>query len=374
MSSIKQKAQEIFNIADIKINGNRPWDIQVKNPKFYSKVLSGGSLALGESYMDGWWNSKALDEFFCRVFKTRLYEKVKGMKYFIPSLIKARIINLQRKSRAFNIGKTHYDKGNDLFMNMLDKRMNYSCGYWKPGVKNLNQAQIAKLDLICKKVGLKPGMKILDIGCGWGSFAKYAAEKYKVKVVGITISKEQVKLAKKLCKGLPVEIRLQDYRDVNEKFDAIISVGMFEHVGVKNYRTFMKVVYKCLKDDGLFLLHTIGRNNSVSLGDPWINKYIFSRGMIPSVKQIATTSEGFFILEDWHNFGVDYDKTLMAWYKNFNKNWNKIKKLNNYDERFYRMWNYYLLSFAGSFRARYLQLWQIVFSKYGVKREYKRIR
>lgn len=377
MLDLKQKIQEILNLADIKINGNRPRDIQVKNPKFYSKVLSGGSLALGESYMNGWWDCEALDEFFYRVLKARLNEKVKDMKHLIPSLIKAKIINLQKKSRAYEIGKRHYDIGNGLYEKMLDKYMNYSCGYWKPGVKNLDQAQIAKMDLICKKVGLKPGIKILDFGCGWGSFAKYAVENYKVKVVGVTVSKEQAKLARELCKGLPVEIRLQDYRDIlksNEKFDAIVSIGMFEHVGYKNYREFMKIVHKNLKDDGLFLLQTIGGNQSVVKTDPWIDKYIFPNGMVPSMKQISEASEGFFVLEDWHSFGEDYDKTLMSWYKNFNKNWNKIKKLGNYDERFYRMWVYYLLHCAGSFRARDVQLWQIVFSKHGVKEGYKSIR
>ncbi len=376
MLNLKQKAQEILSLADIKINGDNPWDIQVKNSGFYSRVLSGGSLALGESYMDGSWDCGKLDEFFYKILKSRLNEKVRGMKYFIPSLIKAKIINLQKKSRAYEVGKKHYDAGNELYKRMLDKKMNYSCGYWR-NTKDLDQAQVAKLDLICRKVGLKPGMKILDIGCGWGSFAKYAAENYKVKVVGITISKEQAKLARELCKGLGVEIRLKDYRDLvkqNEKFDAIISIGMFEHVGSKNYRTFMKVADKCLKDDGLFLLHTIGGNLSKNVTDPWITKYIFPNGQIPSASQIVDSYEGLFIMEDWHNFGKDYDKTLMAWYNNFNKNWEEIKKLGNYDERFYRMWKYYLLSSAGAFRARNLHLWQIVFSKIGAEKEYKSIR
>jgi len=376
MLNLKQKTQEILDLAGVKINGNNPWDIKVKNPKFYSRILSGGSLALGESYIDGWWDCKKLDKFFYKTLRSRLDEKIRSKKRHIPSLIKAKIINLQKKSRAYEVGKKHYDVGNELYKRMLDKKMNYSCGYWK-NTKNLDKAQIAKLDLICKKVGLRPGMKVLDIGCGWGSFAKYAAEKYKVKVVGITISKEQAKLAKESCKGLSVEIRLQDYRDLlkrNEKFDAIISIGMFEHVGVKNYRIFMNVVDKCLKDDGLFLLHTIGINESHLLVDPWIIKYIFPNGQIPSASQMTGLYEEIFIMEDWHNFGKDYDKTLMAWHDNFNKNWDEIKKSGNYDERFYRMWTYYLLSCAGGFRARRFHLWQIVFSKIGTEKEYKSIR
>lgn len=370
MNNLKQRVQGILDYADIKIGGNDSWDIHVNDDRFYQRVLSQGSFGLGESYMDGYWDCKKLDELFYRILKAKLEEKIKG-KDVLWDIIRAKFINMQNKVRAFEVGKKHYDIGNELYRYMLDKRMVYTCGYWK-NAKDLDSAQEAKLDLVCKKIGLKPGMKVLDIGCGWGSFAKFAAEKYRVKVVGITISKEQVKLGNELCRGLPIEIRLQDYRDLNEKFDRIVSLGMFEHVGYKNYREYMKVVNRCLKDDGLFLLHTIGGNKSVKSIDAWISKYIFPNSMIPSAKQIISASEGFFILEDWHNFGKDYDKTLMAWYNNFKKNWNKIK--NNYNKRFKRMWEYYLLSCAGSFRADKNQLWQIVFSKNGIKEGYKSIR
>jgi len=251
---------------------------------------------------------------------------------------------------------------------MLDKRLTYSCGYWK-SASNLDEAQEAKLELVCKKIDLKEGMTILDIGCGWGSFVKYACEKYDVKAVGITLSEEQVKLGRELCKGYPIEIRLQDYRDINEKYDRIISIGMIEHVGVKNYDKFMQVVSRCLSDEGLFLLHTIGSNNSDICTDAWTNKYIFPNGMIPSIKQIARSTENIFVMEDWHNFGLDYSKTLEAWFRNFKSNWRgKLSEI--YDERFYRMWKYYLQSFSGSFRARYNQLWQIMFSKSGIPNGY----
>ncbi|MDH7528362.1 MAG: cyclopropane fatty acyl phospholipid synthase, partial [Ignavibacteria bacterium] len=255
--------------------------------------------------------------------------------------------------------------------NMLDKRMNYSCAYWKDAT-NLDEAQENKLELICKKLYLKPGMRVLDIGCGWGAFAKYAAEKYGVEVVGITVSKEQLKLAKELCDGLPVEIRLQDYREVNEKFDRIVSIGMFEHVGYKNYREYFKIAAKNLKDDGIFLLHTIGSNISTKSTDAWTHKYIFPNGMLPSLAQISKTVENLFVIEDVHNFGADYDKTLMAWYNNFKNNWHKLK--DKYGERFYRMWEYFLLSCAGAFRARKNQLWQIVLSKKGILGGYSSIR
>ena len=381
MNKIKEIIEKILEKADVKINGKNPWDIQVLNKNLVNRVIAKGIVGAGEAYMDGWWECRAIDEMICKLRNSNLYDFVKKDPKLIFSLIGAKLFNLQGKNRAFNVGKKHYDISNALFENMLDKRLVYTCGYWK-GAKNLDQSQEAKLDLVCKKIGLKPKDKILDIGCGWGSFAKYAAEKYKAIVTGITVSKEQVELGNKLCKGLPVKIYLKDYRDLGklpdsisaDKFDHIVSLGMFEHVGYKNYRTFMQIVHNCLKDTGLFLLHTIGGNSSVTSTNPWIDKYIFPGGMLPSIAQIGKSIENLFIMEDWHNFGADYDKTLMAWFKNFNKNWQKIKKSTNLDERFYRMWKLYLLSCAGSFRARSLELWQIVLSKKGVTGGYRSIR
>jgi cyclopropane-fatty-acyl-phospholipid synthase len=313
--------------------------------------------------MDGWWECRAIDEMISKILTANLQKKVKFNRSLIWLWLKSQMINMQSKSRAYEVGEKHYDAGNELYRYMLDKRMMYSCGYWK-NAKNLDQAQVDKLDLICKKLELKPGMTVLDIGCGWGGFAKFAAERYKVEVLGITISKEQAKFAKENCKGLKVEIRLQDYRSLNKKFDRIVSIGMFEHVGFKNYKEFMKIASNCLEDNGLFLLHTIGSNYSTrSNSEPWLNKYIFPNGQLPSVKQIAEASEKYFILEDWHNFGKDYDPTLMAWDSNFMRNWDKIKKTGDYNERFKRMWEYYLLSCAGGSRSKHIQLWQIVFSK-----------
>lgn len=369
--TLKKKVQEFLDPASIRINGNNPWDIQVHDPRLYARVLSGGSLALGESYMDGWWDCKAPDQFFDRILSMALDKKVINLKNLLSSVLKSKLLNMQNKKRSYEVGRKHYDIGNDLYRLMLDKRMTYSCGYWKDA-KTLDKAQEAKLDLICRKIGLKQGMTVLDIGCGWGSFAKFAAEKYKAKVTGLTISKEQASLARVICKGLPVKILLKDYRKMKTKFDRIISIGMFEHVGYKNYRTYMKVVHRCLKDDGIFLLHTIGGNRSVHSTDPWISKYIFPNSMLPSARQITKSAEGLFVLEDWHSFGEQYDTTLMAWHANFTRNWNKIK--DKYDERFYRMWTYYLLACAGSFRSRKNQLWQIVFSKNGIREGYRSIR
>jgi cyclopropane-fatty-acyl-phospholipid synthase len=371
INKFQDTAQQLLSVAGIKINGNNPWDISVHNDKFYQVVLSQITLGLGESYMDGWWDCDKLDEFFSRVIRTQIQNNIKKNWGLVYQVMLARLLNLQSRNRAFQIGEKHYDLGNELFINILDKRLVYSCAYWQDA-QNLDIAQENKLELICCKLGLQPGMKILDIGCGWGSFGKYAAEKYRVEVVGITVSKEQVELARTLCTGLPVEIRLQDYRDVNEKFDRVVSVGMIEHVGYKNYRTYMEVVRRCLDADGLFLLHTIGGNKSVKSVDPWINKYIFPNGMLPSIQQLSRSVEGLFVVEDWHNFSADYDKTLMAWYANLEKNWDNLKS--KYDERFYRMWKYYLLSCAGSFRVRSNQLWQIILSPKGVSGGYKSLR
>lgn len=370
MEDLKKVTQRLLSLADVKIDGNRPGDITINNPKFYSRVLAGGSLALGESYMDRWWDCKDLDVFFEKILRAGLDRKAMKLKNLILPFLRAKLTNMQNKSRAKRVGEQHYDAGNDLYKLMLDKRMCYSCGYWK-NVKTLDEAQEAKLDLICKKLKLKKGMKVLDIGCGWGSFAKFAAEKYGVSVVGITISKEQAKLAQERCKGFPVKIKLEDYRNVTEKFDRILSIGMFEHVGPKNYREYMSVVHRCLKDDGLIMIHTIAGNKSVTSLEPWFNKYIFPNGVLPSAKQITSAAEGLFILEDWHSLGQDYDKTLMAWLDNFKKNWNKIE--NKYDKRFYKMWVYYLSSCAGSFRAKKNQLWQIVYSKIGSRDFYERV-
>ena|SRR5579872_4433152 len=361
-------AIELLKSSGIHLNGENPWDIQIYNHNFYNHVLKYGSLGLGQSYLNRWWECKKLDQFFEKIIRADLENKIKSNKWALFKLGLLKIINLQTKIRSLEVGKKHYDLGNNLFECMLDIRMNYTCGYWK-NATNLEDAQRDKLELSCQKLMLKPGMRILDIGCGFGALAKYAAEKYNVNVVGITISKEQYEYAQKNCENLPIEIRFQDYRDVNEKFDRVVSLGMFEHVGQKNYRTYMKIVHQCLNNDGIFLLHTIGNNTSNISGDEWITKYIFPNSMIPSIAQIGKSYEGLFVMEDLHNFGADYDKTLMSWYSNFEQNWSKLK--NQYDDRFYRMWRYYLLSCAGLFRARHAQLWQIVFSKQGLKGGYQ---
>ena len=374
----KKVAQHFLELAGIAINGSRPWDMQVHNEKLYSRVLSQPIVGLGETYMDGWWDSEQLDLFFQHIIQANLEQRIwqdyrvfAANSLLILRMLRNKIFNQQSKKKALDVGVQHYDIGNDLYQVMLDPELNYTCGYWKDA-KDLATAQIAKLELCCQKLNLQPGMKVLDIGCGWGSFAKYAATHYGVSVIGITISKQQQLLGQERCAGLPIEIRFQDYRDVQEHFDRICSLGMFEHVGEKNYRLYMKTVHRCLTDDGLFLLHTIGTNYSTNYSNAWINKYIFPNGMLPSIAQIGKASERLFVMEDWHNFGSDYDKTLMAWQNNFEQHWPTLKA--NYLERFHRMWNYYLLSCAAGFRQREMQLWQIIFSKKGVIGGYQSVR
>ena len=363
MTRLENRAREILAIAGITVNGKAPYDIQIHDDAVYRRAFGHGSIGIGEAYMDGQWDVEDLSAFFARVSRARLDKKLYNLSTLLHA-IRARITNLQNRSRAIEVAEQHYDLGNDLYEATLGRTLSYTCGYWKHA-KNLDEAQDAKLDLICRKIGLKPGQTVLDIGCGWGGFLKFAAEKYGAKGVGITISKEQAVLARKTCKGLPIEIRVEDYRDTQGQFDHVVAIGMFEHVGPHNYRAFMQKVSSLLKDDGLFLLHTIGAHYTVYAADRWITKYIFPNGTLPSVAQIGEAIDRVFILEDWHNFGPDYDKTLMAWFENFDRAWPQLEA--KYGKRFYRMWKYYLLSCAGMFRSRYTQLWQIVLSKKGIE-------
>jgi cyclopropane-fatty-acyl-phospholipid synthase len=365
---------DLLNHADVEIGGTRPWDLQVHDERFYDRVMSYGTLGFGEAYMDGWWDAEATDQLIYRILRHDLRSKIRVDIATIMSVARSRLLNLQRR-HVYEVGEKHYDIGNELYSKMLDSRMIYSCGYWKDAT-TLDEAQEAKLDLICRKAGLAPGMRVLDIGSGWGGFLRFAAERYGIEGVGLTISKEQADYANANRGDLNVETRLEDYLSMTGKFDRIISIGMFEHVGVKNYRAYMEKVSDLLRPDGLFVLHTIGGNLSQTYGDPWSDKYIFPNGMVPSPLQIGKAIEGLFVMEDWHNFGAYYDPTLMAWLANFEAAWPVLSASHGdkYDARFQRMWHYYLTSFAGAFRARSIQLWQVVLSPNGVEGGYRSIR
>jgi len=247
--------------------------------------------------------------------------------------------------------------------------MAYSCGYWR-AASTLDEAQDAKHELIAHKIGLAPGMTVLDIGSGWGAFARFAAGRYGARVTGVTLSPAQAAFAREHCRGLPVAIHEQDYREIVGRFDRVVSIGMFEHVGPRNHRRFFEQAARCLKPHGLLLLHTIGSLRSTRTGDPWIDRFIFPNGVLPSAAQIARAAEGVFVVEDWHNFGADYDRTLMAWHANLERAWPHLPR--GEDHRFRRLWRYYLLTCAGSFRARVNQLWQLVLSPSGVTGGYRR--
>ena len=364
---IEPLVERLVADSDIRIDGDRPWDVRVQDPRLFRRVLTTGTLGLGEAYMDGWWDCDAIDEMVARAQQAGVASRMSSPLQVLRTA-DAAIRNQQTRRRSQEVGRRHYDVGNDLYERMLDRRMIYSCGYWR-SADDLDRAQEAKLNLIADKLGLEAGMRVLDIGCGWGGAAKFFAETRGCDVVGITISHEQATLARERCADVPVEIRVQDYRDVDEPFDRVYSVGMFEHVGVRNYRTYMELCRRCLRDsDGLMLLHTIGGSLSKRTTDPWVERYIFPNSMLPSAAQITRAAEGLLELQDWHNFGADYDRTLMAWHANSEAAWGDLP---GYDERFRRMWRFYLLSSAGSFRAGALQLWQVVFSRDGLTTPYR---
>jgi len=362
MHSQKYLFERMLAPAGIMINGNGPADIRVRDERLYARLLRYKNLGLGESYMEGWWDCQRLDELIYKVLTARIDKRiVGGMKLLFPT-VAAVFLNMQSRVRAFDVAERHYNLDNDLFMSFLDPYNQYSCAYFD-GTDDLNEAQVKKMDLICRKLDLKANDRVLDIGCGWGGLAKYMAEKHGCRVTAVNISDRQIEYARETCRGLPVEIVRKDYRDLDGCYDKIVSVGMFEHVGMKNYRTFMTAVHRCLNDGGVFLLHTIGNNESRIKCDPWIHKYIFPNGMLPSIAQIGKAAEGLFVTEDLHNLGPHYEKTLMAWHGNFQKAWPQLKS--KHSETFKRMWDFYLLSCAGAFRARDIQLWQWVLTRYG---------
>lgn len=370
LASPRDTVRALLDVIDVQENGDRPWDIQIHQPQVYQRFLSEGRLGLGEAYMDGDWDCEDLVGFFDRILRANFTDRVDWWRMIVPYL-RARFLNLQSVHRSREVAERHYDLGNDLYRKMLDKRMVYSCAYWKDAT-DLDTAQENKLDLVCRKLGLQPGMKVLDVGCGWGSFARFAAENYGVEVEGITISQEQLVLAQEHCAGLPVNLHLKDYRDLTGQWDRVVSIGMMEHVGRKNYDTYMALVRDWLTPEGMALIHTIVGRYPVRRADPWITTYIFPGGMTPTPGQLGTAIEGKLVLEDLHNIGADYDKTLMAWWDNFETAWPELE--DQYGERFYRMWRYYHHYCAGSFRARYNHVYQMVLSKHGVPGGYHAVR
>ncbi|OXA37401.1 cyclopropane-fatty-acyl-phospholipid synthase [Folsomia candida] len=348
--------------------GKGPLGIRVHDEKeFYLRVFVRRHTGLFEAHMD-----KVCTINDVKAMVISGLQSTKTLAFMHPLSTILDRFNLQSRSKVWQVGAEHYDLGNDLFETILCKNLLYTCAYWRNS-SDLESAQIAKMDLVARKLKLKPGMKVLDIGFGYGALDYHLAKHYGVSVVAISISKGQIQHATKLCDGLPVEFRICDYRDLNEKFDRIAVIGMIEHVGHKNYREFFKVCNRCLTDDGLMLLHTIVNNDRNILGfDYWCHKYIFPNGCIPYYLQVCKAIEDVFLIEDWQNFGYDYYKTLAAWEVKFEENWDKLAP--KYGERFHRMWHIYLNCAQAFFQTRSYQLWQIVLSKRGVERGYESVR
>jgi cyclopropane-fatty-acyl-phospholipid synthase len=354
--------RNLLERAEIGVDGVQPWDIQVHDRRFYDRVLAQGSLGLGQAYMDGWWDCDQLDGFFARAVGVRLDQKIGLSPATVFLALKARLTNRQSRARAFQVAKTHYDLGVDLFEATFDRRLTGSCGYWREAA-DLDAAQEAKLDLVCRKLKLEPGQRVLDIGCGWGAFIGYAAERHCAEGVGITVSEVQATYARRRYAGLPVRFEVMDYRSFRGEVDHIVSMGMFEHVGSKNYRTYFEVARRALRPAGLFVLHTIWANEAAAAIDPWLDRYIFPNGVLPTVGQVGKAVEGLFVIEDVENFGADYDRTLMAWHANFQSNRARLEP--RYGSRFCRMWDYYLRCCAGGFRCRAISVGQFVLSPEG---------
>jgi len=362
MKDDERLVRGLLSEAGVTVGGDRPWDLKVHDPRFYRRVIAERNLGLGESYMDGWWDCPRLDEFFDRLLRSGIEGRVRGNALLLLRALPALLFNLQSRSRARRVIDRHYELGNDLFLSFLDSYNQYSCALFGDG-DDLEAAQRNKLELICRKIGLQASDRLLDIGCGWGGLARYAAERRGCRVTAVNLSRGQLAYARAFCRGLPVECIEGDYREIDGVYDKIVSVGMFEHVGVRNYRRFMEKVASLLAPGGVFLLQTIGANESRRGCDPWITRYIFPNGMLPSLAQISRAAEGLWVIEDVHNLGPHYDRTLMAWHRRFENAWPGLQ--GKYDARFKRMWEYYLLSCAGAFRARAIQLWQIVFTPAG---------
>jgi cyclopropane-fatty-acyl-phospholipid synthase len=369
-SFAQRQIEKFLSRAGVRVGGAAPWDITVHDERFFGAVLRDGTMGLGESYVEGWWDCTELDKF---VHKLCLVPRQpsRGLKKY---LTKAQwlVMNMQSRARARQIAEYHYDLSNEFFQLWLDPNMQYSCAYWE-GATTLEQAQLNKLDLVSRKLHASPGDRILEVGCGWGGLARHLALK-GAHVTAVNISKEQMKFARAWNAGLPVDVVDTDYRGISGQWDKAVSVAMLEAVGAKNLRVYMETVHRALKDDGVFVLHSIGENVTKATMDRWIEKYIFPNCYIPSVAQLGKAMEGLFVLEDWHNIGPDYDKTLMCWNERFEAAWPKIRELDpKFNERFRRMWRYYLLNSAGWFRARVVQLWQLTLTKHRTGTHYDRI-
>ena len=341
-------------------------EIIIKNDIFFNKLLDRGELGLAESYMDGDWESNDLGNllkklmFYQDILESKAkYQTINFLYLKIFSTYESFFNTNTLIKSPENIQK-HYDVGNDLYNKMLGTTMQYTCAYFNKDDMTLDEAQESKMDLIAKKLDLKEGMDVIDIGCGFGSMANYLAKKYKVKVTGVTLSPEQKNFSDEYFGNENVSIEVKDYRLVRGKFDRVYSVGMFEHIGSKNYKEYFDKCYDLLKDDGIMFCHTMGISRpNYHQNEYFASKYIFPEGELPDMLNLTEGYSEKWRLEDFQNIGISYSKTFDAWRENIG-NW---ETLEGYDERFKRMWEYYLHLFAENFRCQNFLLFQNVFTK-----------
>ncbi len=347
----------------------RPADVIIHDPRFYRRVLFGGNLALGNSYIEGWWDAQRVDMTLHKLLRSGVFMKwyVRGHNQFV-NWLRSRVLNLQTINRSRRVVERHFDIGNELYEGMLDRNMQYSCGYWK-GAQTLDESQINKMKLISDKLGLQQGMCVAELGGGFGGLSKFMAER-GCSVSLWNISHEQVNFAREFCAGLPVTIYEDDYRNAYGTYDRVVAIGLCEHVGHKNYRRpFFETVHRILKEDGLFLMQTIGATHRGFETEAWLNANIFPNSALPTMTRLARAFEPLFVLEDWHNLHLDYVQTLRAWRSNFHESWTELTEAfpEKYDVRFKRMWDYYLNFAIGLFTSRAINISQFVFSKGGLR-------
>ncbi len=335
----------------------KPVVVRITDPAVVRRMVLNPELAVGEAYMEG---TLTIDEDDLYTFM-EIAQKNLGRRgpvlwqrpLFALRRAGRRLAQFNPVSRARRNVAHHYDLSGELYDLFLDEDRQYSCAYWRHADDTLEQAQAHKKALIARKLLLKPGMKVLDIGCGWGGLALTLAKKHDVEVLGITLSTEQHKVATQRAQqaGLQdrVSFRLMDYRDVEGRFDRIVSVGMFEHVGVPHYGIFFRRIEELLHEDGVALLHTIGRMEEPSNTSPWLAKYIFPGGYTPALSEVmAIIEKQDLFTTDIEVWRLHYAKTLHEWHRRFMANIEKARAL--YDDRFCRMWRYYLVSAEQSFR------------------------
>jgi len=333
--------------------------MRLTDPKLYRTLVFNSELAAGEAYMDGtlrFEDGSTLRDFLTLFSINRLslgsYPIQKALRAIKMRFRKRQQSNVKGEAQR-NVAH-HYDLGNDFYKLFLDEHMLYSCAYFREPQETLEQAQRNKLRLLAAKLCLRPGMKVLDIGCGWGDLALYLAKLEDVEVLGVTLSKEQQTLATQRAKdaGLEGRVRFEllDYRDVDEAFDRIVSVGMFEHVGVHHYEEFFKKLNALMPDDGLAVLHSIGHMSPPGMASAWLRKYIFPGAYSPALSEVFKVVEKNSLwVTDLEFLRIHYATTLRHWGERFEKNRDKVIEM--YDERFARMWEFYLISAEMMFRT-----------------------